>query len=454
MNALLESQLREFLGTTEGVPENLGALLTAISDAYDSFEAGRQLAHSSDIGSEEPATLDRKFRQQANEPKGTETELRRLVSLLTATLEATADGIVVVDDRRRITDYNQQFAAIWGISEAILTSRDDRQALAFVANQMEDPETFLARVQTLYNTPAAESLDIICLRDGRVIERHSKPQRIDEDIVGRVWSFRDITQRVANERKQDRLLAELERTNQELGKVNQELNDFAYVVSHDLKAPLRGIKALIGWIVSDYEDKLDNDGKEQLRLLLARVDRMHDLIGGILQYSRVARVKEKLVPVDLADLVPDIVDMLAPPENITITIQKDLPVIEGEPTKTTQVFQNLVSNAIKYMDKPQGWIDIGCTDEGRFWKFRIADNGPGIEAKHFDRIFQMFQTLSSRDEYESTGVGLTVVKKIVEMYGGRIWVESVPSEGSAFMFTMPKTQKGTADAQLQTGTAC
>jgi light-regulated signal transduction histidine kinase (bacteriophytochrome) len=207
-----------------------------------------------------------------------------------------------------------------------------------------------------------------------------------------------------------------------------------------LKAPLRGINALAKWISTDYADKFDKEGKEQLDLLCNRVDRMHDLIDGILQYSRVGRVKEEKVRVNLNELVPGIIDLVAPPENIIITVENELPVIECEKTRIAQVFQNLLSNAVKYMDKPQGDIRISCVEEGDYWKFGVADNGPGIEKKYYEKIFQLFQTLASRDESESTGIGLTVIKKIVEMYGGRIWVESKVNQGSTFFFTLPKQE--------------
>ena len=141
--------------------------------------------------------------------------------------------------------------------------------------------------------------------------------------------------------------------------------------------------------------------------------------------------------------------MVAPPENIEITIENELPVIECERTRIMQVFQNLLSNAVKYMDKPQGRVRIVCVEEDGFWKFGVADNGPGIEEKHFERIFKIFQTLSPRDEFESTGVGLTVIKKIVELYDGRIWVESEPGKGSTFFFTLPKKEMGVKDAKLK-----
>ena len=172
------------------------------------------------------------------------------------------------------------------------------------------------------------------------------------------------------------------------------MKDFAYIASHDLKAPLRAIKTLADWISTDYADKLDNDGQEQLKLLRQRVDRMHNLIDGILQYSRVGRVKEKVTEIELSKLLPEIVDMLAPPENIKITVVSDLPVVKCEETRITQVFQNLLSNAVKYMDKTEGLIQVGCTEQGEFWKFRITDNGPGIEKQHWERVFKIFQTLT------------------------------------------------------------
>jgi len=242
---------------------------------------------------------------------------------------------------------------------------------------------------------------------------------------------RDITERKAAEEQNRRLL-------QEISSANEELSSFAYVVSHDLKAPLRAIGSLADWLSTDYADKFDEEGKEHMRLLVNRVHRMGGLIDGILQYSRVGRVKEALTDVDLGQKVREVIDSLAPPANITVTIDNVLPTVRIEPTRVAQVFQNLLSNAVKYMDKPDGRINIGCADEGNAWKFSVSDNGPGIEQRHFERIFQLFQTLAPRDRIESTGVGLSLVKKIVEMYGGKIGLESTVGHGSTFSFTLPK----------------
>jgi signal transduction histidine kinase len=241
----------------------------------------------------------------------------------------------------------------------------------------------------------------------------------------------DITERKRAEQEQARLLTQL-------GETNRELTDFAYVVSHDLKAPLRAIRTVVDWLSADYADQFDEQGREYLTLLVKRATRMHNLIDGVLQYSRIGRTEEKAVPVDLGKLVPEIVESLGAPENISIEIEPDLPTVRVDGTRIAQVFQNLLSNAIKYMDKPQGHITVACVEEDDSWTFSVSDNGPGIERKYVDHVFKLFQTLASRDDCESTGVGLTVTKKIVELYGGRIWVESEVGRGSTFLFTLPK----------------
>ena len=242
----------------------------------------------------------------------------------------------------------------------------------------------------------------------------------------------DITGRKRLEAEQVRMIHELE-------SVNEELKNFAYVISHDLKAPLRAIGSLADWIAADQMDKLDADGQEHLRLLIQRVRRMDALIDGVLRYSRIGRIGEAAVEVDLNEVLHEVIDSLAPPAHIAVRVASRLPSIRAEKTSIQQVLQNLIANAIRYLDKPQGRIEIGCADQGASWRFSVADNGPGIEARHFQRIFQLFQTLNPRDRVESTGVGLAIVKKIVEQYGGQVWVESALGQGSTFFFTLPKT---------------
>ncbi len=235
--------------------------------------------------------------------------------------------------------------------------------------------------------------------------------------------------------------------------INKELKEFVSIVLHDLKVPLRGIKALAGWILSDCADKLGDQANEQMNLLLERVERMYNLIDGALKYSRAGHGEGKKVQVNLNNFVPEIINMVAPPENITVTIENELPVIECEEVHIMQLFQNLLSNAIKYMDKPQGWIKVGCVEQDGFWKFSIADNGPGIEEKQFENIFKIFQALPTSPDFQGTGVGLAVAKKIVELYDGKIWVESKVGQGCCFLFTLPKQKMDAKNEKLEANIA-
>jgi len=369
--------------------------------------------------------------------------LEESLSLLEATLEATADGILVTGTTGRIKDFNKRFQDLWRIPDSVLESHSDEEALSWVSSRLRDPAAFLASVREFYDRPDTEDSDVLEFRDGSVIERFSKPQVLGNQVVGRVWSFRDVTDRYLAQRNQAALL-------RRVTQINEELTHFAYAVSHDLKAPLRGIKLVTEWLCADYGEKLDDEARQQFDLLTARVDRMHNLIDGILQYSRVGRIREKMVTVDLDELIAAVVDAIVPPEHIRIIIEDSLPEVECERTRITQVFQNLLSNAVKFMDKPKGEIRIGCREDGDCWRFHVTDNGPGIEERHFDRIFRIFQTLAPRDEFESTGVGLTLVKKIVEMYGGRVWVESELGHGSTFFFTLSKHHERTVDEKHET----
>ena len=198
------------------------------------------------------------------------------------------------------------------------------------------------------------------------------------------------------------------------------------------------IGSLADWIETDYYDRLDAEGREHLQLLRSRVRRMDALIDGILEYSRIGRVRQAVAAVPIDRVVRETIDLLAPPAHIRVLIDGTLPTVNAEPTRIRQVFQNLLSNAIKYMDKPDGVIHIACRPLDGMWQFTVADNGPGIDPRHHAKVFQLFQTLAPRDRVESTGVGLTLVKKIIELYGGRVWIDSLPGRGSTFYFTLPR----------------
>lgn len=259
-----------------------------------------------------------------------------------------------------------------------------------------------------------------------------------QGIVYDVTAKKELVALREAEEKLENTNKDLATAMRELQRTNKELQEFAHIAAHDLKTPLRAIGTLADWISTDYGDKFDEQGKEQVRLLVSKARQMSALVDDILQYSRLGQDDHKRQPVELNTILSEIIAGIAPPENIEITVENDLPTIMCEETQIFQVFQNLLTNAVKYMDKPSGQIKVGSAEEGNFWRFSVADNGPGIDEKYFEKIFKIFQTLSPRDGVESTGIGLSIVRKIAELNGGSAWVESEVGKGSAFFFTLQK----------------
>lgn len=218
----------------------------------------------------------------------------------------------------------------------------------------------------------------------------------------------------------------------------KELESFAYVVSHDLKSPLRGIAKISEWLEVDYADKLDEAGKDQLAMLRTRVNRLDSLIDGILDYSRLGRAKTVEKPVDLNKLLKEIIELNANFRSVNVSVAPDLPTIVFVRSKLIQVFSNLISNAIKYNDKRKIEIDIGFEEQEDRHRFWVKDNGPGIEPAYREKVFGIFQTLQPKDDVESTGIGLSIVQKIIHDADGEIWVESEMGRSTTFVFTLPK----------------
>ena len=224
----------------------------------------------------------------------------------------------------------------------------------------------------------------------------------------------------------------------ELNKVNEELKNFAYIVSHDLKAPLRAIYQLSGWIETDYAAAFDDDGREQMTLLRSRAKRMHEMIDGILEFSRIGRVKVIYEKVDLNDFFSDVVDTVGLPKHIKLDIQANLPVVLVDKVRFFQVLQNLLDNAIKYNNKAEGLIKFNYEEHEHEWSFVMQDNGIGIDKTHQQRVFGLFQTIAERDKDSGTGVGLSLIEKSVTSWDGKIFLESELGKGSKFTFTLPK----------------
>ena len=244
-------------------------------------------------------------------------------------------------------------------------------------------------------------------------------------------------------------LAEIEQANLHLSqatrvleKRNRELDEFSHIVSHDLQAPLRGIANLADWIVGDLEGKLPPENQQQLSLIQSRVVQMSGFITGLLEYARVGRENITPTTVNISQLLEEIVDLLAPSPEFQISFADDLPTIKTQSLLLKQVISNLIDNAIKYHDRRNGHIQILVVDQGPILKFTITDDGPGINSEHHEKIFRIFQTLPGTASTKGTGIGLAVVKKIIEGQGGTVWVEPESQQGSAFSFTWLKNSVG------------
>lgn len=382
-----------------------------------------QLSNPSDNCHASALTADKLFDQFDECLAETPHDIAEVSTLI---LESVSSGILLIDAVKRTIVYANDAAAS-------LINAPKSHIVGHICHKFVCPASRQSCPMLDCGEKVDQSEKVLLTADGKTVP-------IIKTVIPIEWhqnkflveSFTDISSLKKAQSHQDELMQKLEQ-------MNLELTDFAYIVSHDLKAPLRGIKSLADWIVSDHSDTLNEEGKKQLILLQKRVDKMQNLIDGILEYSRLGQVSENIIDVDLNQLLPDIIDTLAIPSRFTVEIQESLPILRCEKTRITQIFQNLLSNAVKYIDKSEGHINISCTSKDNFWCFSVEDNGPGIDRQFLDKIFQLFQTLQTKDQTDSTGIGLSVVKKSVTMYGGTIWVESTLGKGSTFYFTFPQT---------------
>lgn len=231
---------------------------------------------------------------------------------------------------------------------------------------------------------------------------------------------------------------ELRENSERLESLNKQLGEFVYIVSHDLKAPLRGLASLASFLEDEIGEQKKPEVQELLNMMKNRTARMQQLIDGILHYSRMANNRVDREDVDLKELINSIIDLISPAANVVIETPDNLPVILAERVKLHEVLQNLITNGIKYNDKPEIRIKIGFEDKGSHYQFHISDNGVGIKPEHQEKIFGIFQTLQPKDKCESTGIGLTIVKKIIEQQEGVITISSEMGQGSTFSFTWKK----------------
>ena len=223
---------------------------------------------------------------------------------------------------------------------------------------------------------------------------------------------------------------------QKLKHQNEQLNDYAHLVSHDLKSSLRSLSALLTWVKEDCVEKIGEESVGNLNLMEAKIEKMDKFLEDIINYSEIGAKNLKTNTIDLNIKVTKIIESLEVPKNINIVINNNLPILKADARRFRQVFENLISNAVNFNDKENGLVEIGVEEKEDFYTFSIKDNGQGIAKEYHEKIFNTFTTLGYHEK--STGMGLSIVKRVLELYGGDIWLESEVSKGSTFYFTLPK----------------
>jgi len=313
------------------------------------------------------------------------------------------------------------------------------KAIGLHVSELMGPERFLQRQPYYERALAGET--VTYEQTGAIGNEHgffrfSYRPSFDED--GKVRGIFSMATDISARR---RVELQLERKQAELMRSNKDLEQFAYVASHDLKSPLRAIELLVTWIVEGLEGYDKNGVQENLALLGKRTARLNRLLDDLLAYSRAGRKVGTHRKTDTHALVLDVIQLLNPPEGISVSIDGHLPTIPTYATPLEQVLRNLISNAIKHHPGPEGRVVVSCEEHDDQFLFAVADDGEGIPAEYAERVFEMFQTLKSRDQVEGSGMGLAIVNRIVQWQHGRIWFESGPGDrGTVFKFQWKKNQ--------------
>jgi PAS domain S-box-containing protein len=374
--------------------------------------------------------------QDISARKRDEKALEATLSLLEATLDATADGILVVDPQGRITSLNRRFAEMWRFPQEILDSRDDAVALAFAVGQLRDPEAFTARVDELYQNPEAESHDVLEFLDGRVFERTSRPQRVGGEIVGRVWSFNDATDR-------KRLEADVTSALAQAQEASRLKSAFLATMSHEIRTPMNGVLGLAELVL---DSDLAPGQRQQMLALRESGETLMALINDILDFSKIEAGKLDLeeIEFDLAACVRSvarIVSSQACDKGLVLDLHvgPDVPTsVVGDSLRMRQVLLNLASNAVKFTDAGRVTLAVASLGDGRL-RFSVADSGIGIDPAVRHLLLDPFSQADSSTtrRFGGTGLGLAICAQLVELMGGTLDFESRVGAGSTFWFDVP-----------------
>lgn len=349
--------------------------------------------------------------------------------LIEDAIDTLDTGIVLLDRDRQIIWANQTMGYLFNMDRDEMIGEDLRRILAQIQPYISSPEA-LERILL-----ANEESFTFTLREGfeeRILEFRSLPIETERYRGGRIDHYIDLTELKKLEREL------LEKTKR-LEESNKKLEEFSHVVSHDLKQPLRTIQAFAQLLLEDYRGKLDEQGQDYLHKLQRQSLRMKNLIDDLLKLASIGTKREPLEPVKVAEVLSEVrEDLGAWLEGVQFKSPPEFPVILANRTRLAEVFSNLISNAVKYNDKPLKQIEVGWQEGPEEFLFYVRDNGIGIEERYQERIFELFERLNSSDDPESTGAGLAICRRIISELGGRIWVDSKVGQGSTFYFTVPK----------------
>ncbi len=393
-------------------------------------------------------------------------EVARTASLLNAAIESTADGILVVASDRTITVYNRKLARLLGVPEELLARCSSPDLLKFMETQVEESGEFVRRIEALYREPNRSERDSFRFRDGRMFERYSIPQQLDGEIIGRVWSFRDVTEEKLAEKALLEKEEQLEENNLELEAINdelestigrletatRELESFTYAVSHDLRAPLRHVGSFARILIEESAERLDEAGRGYLDRIVRGANRMQEMIDSLLALSKIDQSELAFREVDLSDMVRSIVDELreSQPERRAEFLVAEGVTAMGDPSLLKVLLENLLGNAWKYSSKCEAArIEFGSSSEGGTTVYFVRDNGAGFDMAYANKLFVPFQRLHRDEEFAGTGVGLATVQRIIHRHGGRIWVEAAPGQGATFSFTLTDGWHGSHEQSLR-----